>query len=579
MPLRQTPTGTSRHRWLVPDPVSPDAVVDLASKLEIPPLIAELALTRGIDPADTGGARRFLFPRLSDLYDPSLLQGMEQAVERIATAVKRGERILVYGDYDVDGVTGVALLASAIGSLGGVVATYLPHRLQEGYGVSEAGVRHASQMGVGLIVTVDCGITASREVSLASSMGMDCIVTDHHEPKQELPDAVAILDPKCEDSGYPYPELAGVGVAFKLAHALAGRENGPGLRFSSFLDLVALGSLADMVPVDGENRVLAKFGLEALQKTERIGLQTLLDTSGLAGVEKLSTAHVGFTLAPRLNAAGRLGDARWALRLLQTEDREEAIRIAGHLEDANRERRELEDRIVEEAMALVREHVDLGQDRVIVLASPAWHQGVIGIVASRLAERFYRPTIIIAVRDGKGKGSARSIPAFHLYDALRKASRHLISFGGHRHAAGINVNEESIVPLRAELNRIAGEILKPDELIPSLRVDIQTTLDLLEDDLPRWLDMLSPFGYGNPQPVFLARDLKIVGYPSVVGGNHLRFKVRQGGKTMAAIGFGLGHLARELSTGTQGVRLVFTVEENEWQGKRQLQLRVRDLDC
>jgi single-stranded-DNA-specific exonuclease len=395
-------------RWITPPPVDGRLANQLAAELEISPLVARLLLARGI--SDAAEARVFLSPSLDDLHDPFLMAGMEPAVERLQEAVRSGRPIMIYGDYDVDGITGSALLYRALAEFSPQVSCFLPNRARDGYGLAKAGIDEAGRRGAGLLLSVDCGITAHAEVDYARSLGIDCIITDHHETKESLPRAVAVLDPKRQDCPYPYKELAGVGVAYKLLQAFYRSNSLPDSKLEEHLDLVALGTIADIVPLTGENRILAKFGLQRLRQSLKPGLMAMLEAAGLGG-RQLESSHVVFIIAPRLNAAGRMGDADASLSLLTTEDRDHALAVARRLEEENRRRKEVDDRILTEAMAMVEGGLDLSRDRVIVLASDSWHQGVIGIVASRLVERYFRPTVLISVDGDLGKGSARSRPS------------------------------------------------------------------------------------------------------------------------------------------------------------------------
>lgn len=566
-------------RWIPPPPVDLTLADRLAAELETSALVARLLMARGI--SDAVQARIFLEPSLDDLHDPFLMAGMPQAVARLQQAVASGKPIMIYGDYDVDGITGSALLYRALSEFTPNVSCFLPNRARDGYGLAASGIDEAARRGAGLLITVDCGITAHHEVEYAQASGIDCIITDHHETKESLPPAVAVLDPKRADCPYPYKELAGVGVAYKLLQAFFQASSLPDSRLREHLDLVALGTVADIVPLTGENRILARFGLERLRSSLKPGLVALLEASGLAG-RSLESSHIVFILGPRLNAAGRMGDADASLLLLTTEDREQAAAVARRLEEENRRRKEVDDRILAEAMDMVDSGVDLDRERVIVLASDSWHQGVIGIVASRLVERYYRPTVLISLDGNLGKGSARSIPAFHLHQALKDCSGHLVGFGGHKYAAGLVIESGSIGPFREQINRLAGETLTGEDLMPAQLLDAEVDLESLDAETARSFAAFSPFGPGNRHPVLASRQLKVVGSPYRVGNNHLKFKVKSpagGRRVFDSIGFSLGDMLEELDDSPRhgGVDLAYVLEENEWQGRRRLQLRIKDI--
>jgi single-stranded-DNA-specific exonuclease len=561
-------------KWIYPQQVESQLVNQIAASLEVPSIVARLLVARGL--ASPAEARQFLRPRLQDLHDPYTLNDMERTVNRIEEALKTRQRIMVYGDYDVDGISGTALLWRCLFSLGAEVSWYLPNRIQEGYGISPSGVEEAQRRGVGLIISVDCGITAHQEVELAQSLGIDCIITDHHETKDSLPKAVGILDPKREDSNYPYQELSGVGVAYKMLQALyrrLGMEEGA---LEQHLDLVALGTIADIVPLTGENRVFAKYGLERLKSSSKPGIRAMLEVTGLTG-KPLDSGQIVFIVAPRINAAGRIGTADAALRLLVTENQDEAFAIARSLDEENRKRKEIDDQILSDAMQMVERQVDLENERVIVLASESWHQGVIGIVASRLVEHFYRPTVMIAVDGDKGKGSARSITSFHLHQALKECQQHLLGFGGHKYAAGLTIESGKIGEFRKAINRVARDTLSPEDLVPTQVLDAEVDLDAIDSGAAQSFSLFAPFGPSNRHPVLVSHQLRVVGTPYIVGNNHLKFKVKQSQKIFDTIGFSFGDMLEELEDRDSSLDLAYVLEENEWQGRKKLQLRVKDI--
>ena len=562
------------RRWIFPDSGNEDLIQGLAVSLEVTPLVARLLLARGIKTAND--ARLFLEPKLSDAHDPFTLNGMDEAVIRLERALREKERVMIYGDYDVDGITGTALLWRSLTHLGADASCYLPNRAREGYGISSIGIEEAQKRGVKLIISVDCGITAHKEVDLAQSLGIDFIITDHHEPKETLPDALAVIDPKRIDSKYPYQELAGVGVAYKMLQGLYRHLSLDETDLQENLDLVALGTLADIVPLTGENRILAKFGLEKLRTSSKAGIRALLEVIGLTG-KPLDSGQIVFVLGPRINAAGRIGEAAAALKLLITENQDEAFAIAKTLDQENKKRKEIDNQILTEAVSMVKERVDLEQDMVIVLASESWHQGVIGIVASRMVELFYRPTILIAVDGDKGKGSARSIAAFHLHDALKNCQEHLLGFGGHKYAAGMSIEIGKIPEFREKLNQLAKQSLNAEDLKPTQMLDALVALDEIDFETTKSFARFAPFGPGNRHPVLASQQLKVVGSPYIVGKNHLKFKVKQKQRIFDAIGFSFGDVLEEIEDPDAALDMAFVLEENEWQGQRKLQLRLKDI--
>jgi single-stranded-DNA-specific exonuclease len=561
-------------QWVLINDVHPARVTEFARELSIPPSIARILLNRGIDSYQK--AKRFFRPSLENLYDPFQMADMEKAVQRLVRAIRNRERIVIYGDYDVDGTTSVSMLYLFLKQLGNPPRFYIPDRLRDGYGLSERGIREVASWGTDLVITVDCGITGVEEVGLANQLGMDVIISDHHEPPPSLPPALAVLNPKREDCGYPFPELAGVGVAFKLVQALCDALDLDPFWYERFLDLVAIGSAADIVPLVDENRILVHEGLNRLPGSEKVGLQALLESSGLRA-DSIGTGQVVFILAPRINAVGRLGSADRAVHLLTATSQQQAANIAAILEQENRNRRDLDEETFAEADRMVQDLYDPEQHWFLVLAKEGWHPGVIGIVASKIAEKYYRPTVLIAVEDGVGKGSARSIPGFDVYAALRSCSRLLLGFGGHKYAAGLTVAAEQIGDLRKALNAHARQTIQPGDLVPKIWVD--SPLNFREIDGKFWtlLKRFAPYGPQNMRPVFMSRNLEVVGIPQIVGNNHLKFKVRQDGIVIDAIGFGLGDLLYRLAPGEGNLDMVYVIDENEFMGRKLLQLRVKDL--
>ncbi len=564
-----------RYRWKLVQGHRDEEVREFSERLNFPLPLAEVMLNRGVKNIDQ--ARAYLKPQWSDLEDPFLLQGVEEASERISSALRVGERMMIFGDYDVDGLTATALLSYVLKGLGGEVTTYIPNRLIEGYGLSLEGIQAAKDRGVSLLITVDCGITASPEVKMARELGIDVIVTDHHYPQEEFPPALVVIDPKAGEEPYRGGELAGVGVAFKLAQGIYRKLGEDDQPLQEHLDLVALGTVADMVPLTLENRILAKRGLKSLAHTEKQGLVGLMDISGLSNKGRITTYDVGFILGPRINAAGRLGDAQRALRLLTVQDEVEVERMTQVLEEENDRRKRIEEETLKLARDLIKEEYDLSQTRGLVLASKEWHPGVLGIVASKLVEEFGRPTVLLAWDEDQWKGSARSILGFHLFEVLKKCENELLSFGGHRYAGGLSLREENLLRFKERFLELANGLLSPEDLIPLLKIDSEVNLAEVDGRWVKLLRYMEPFGPENPQPLFLSRNLEVVGYPRVVGKNHLKFKVRSGQKVFEVLAFRQGEYLRSLETGRRDLSIVFSLLEDVWNGRSKIQLRARDI--
>ncbi|MDM7926048.1 MAG: single-stranded-DNA-specific exonuclease RecJ [bacterium] len=560
--------------WLIAGDSHPEVLQEFTRELGLPPVVSKILINRGIHSREE--ARKFFKPAWEDLYDPFRIKDMDKAVDRLSRAVRSGERVLIYGDYDVDGITSVSLLYLFIRQIGGNVGFYIPDRLKEGYGLSAAGVRQAAAEGATLLVTVDCGITGVEEIRMARGLGLDVIVSDHHEQANALPEAAAILNPKRNDCTYPFKELAGVGVAFKFVQAMCRHLGLEDEAARQYIDLVALGSAADIVPLVDENRILVKLGMERMNRLERPGIRALAETSGILG-KPIGTGQVVFILAPRINAVGRLGNAQRAVQLLISGSEEESRVVAQELEAENRNRKNLDDMTFQEAKGIIETEGRLDSRRTLVLAKEGWHPGVIGIVASRIVEQYCRPTVMIALDGDTGKGSARSIASFDIHSALKQCEDLLASFGGHQHAAGLLIRKDCIEPFRERFERIAAEQIREDDLTQRIQIDAEIALPDITDRFIRLLNGFAPFGPQNMRPVFLARNLNVVGSPRVVGRNHLKFKVRQGGDVHDAIGFDLGELIYRLSPGDSNLDMVFVVEENHWNDEVRTQLRVKDL--
>ncbi|HUT59202.1 MAG TPA: single-stranded-DNA-specific exonuclease RecJ [Phycisphaerae bacterium] len=568
------------RRWQVA-PVF-DGAGELARQIGTAPLVAQVLHNRGVGTPEA--ARAFLSPKLTDLHDPDMLAGVPAATERIMQAVADGQRIVLYGDYDVDGITGLAILHACLRMLGAKADFYVPHRIDEGYGVHAEAIRGIVAGGAELIVTIDCGISNAEALAEATAGGADVIVTDHHELPERLPEAAAVVHPALGD--YPNSDLCGAGVAYKLAWALARRHAGnsrvdePMRRF--LLDatsLAALGTIADVVPLLGENRALAAYGLRGLAATEHVGLRALLESANLTG-ERLHSAHVGFVLAPRLNAAGRMGHARQAVELLTDAEPDRCREIARYLAQQNTERQRIEREIAAEAAERVTaEGLDRPEQASIVLASGQWHDGVIGIVASRLVDRFARPTVLICVHDdGTAHGSGRSIPGFHLRDALAACREHLIAFGGHAMAAGLKIEPGKIDAFAAAFGDYARRHLPAEMLIPPVEIDAQTTLAALGYNTVEQLERLAPFGQGNPPPTVALAGCQVLTAPRRMGrsGQTVALHLGQNGASMRAVGFNMGELADHLA-GAARVDVAGEPCINRFNGTESVELRLKDV--
>jgi single-stranded-DNA-specific exonuclease len=552
------------------------AVARLGAELRIPAAAARILVARNL--TDAQKCRNFIRPSMDGLLDPFRFAAMRKAVDRIRLAVEKGDKITVYGDYDVDGVTGTAILTRCLRLLGATCDYLLPYRLIDGYGVSDRGVRQIVESGARLMITVDCGITAIKEVALATELGLDVIVTDHHEPKETLPDAIALLNPKVASCGYPDRDLAGVGVVYKLCQAL-GQATGRDAAFcEQFLDLAALGTAADIVPLVGENRIIARFGFERMRATKNVGLAALIRLQGLEG-KQFSTSEAVFQLAPCINAAGRIGDPRRAVDLLLTDNAEAAAACALDLRNANNERRAIDNVVWNEAEAWVTEHCEEERDIAIVAGSATWHPGVIGIVASKLVEKFHRPAILFAIApDGSARGSGRSIPGLHLLDALGECADLLDEFGGHAAAAGMSCKSGRIGAFRERFNAVVASRVSPDSLCPTVCADAELPLSALTPELFSCIKAMEPFGPGNMQPVLLCRDLYHRYAPRIVGSGkrHLKMTVSAGPLAMDAIAFNFGDRLEELKAAPT-LSLAFALDENEWNGRKSLQMRVKGI--
>lgn len=550
-------------------------VKHLAASLNIDEVIAGLLVQRGVETFEQ--AREFFRPSLSGLHDPYLMKDMDRAVARIEQAVGNGENILVFGDYDVDGTTAVALMSSYLRSFYPNVDTYIPDRYNEGYGVSTAGIDYADDNGCTLIIALDCGIKSVDKVAYAKTKGIDFIICDHHRPGDKLPDAVAVLDPKRTDCNYPYDELCGCGVGFKLVQALAANR-GQGIEsLLPYLDLVATAIAADIVPITGENRILAKYGLDVINTSPRPGIKALIQN---IKKKTLSISDVVFVIAPRINAAGRIKHGNYAVQLLTEFNFHQAAGFAAQIETFNTDRRGLDKQITLEALQQIEQNSEQ-QKYTTVVFNETWHKGVIGIVASRLIETYYRPTLVFTRSGNRLAASARSVKDFDVYNALEACAPHLEQFGGHMYAAGLTLHENQFLPFKQKFEEVVAQTLPPELQTPEITIDAEIQLSDITPKFFRILQQFEPSGPGNMTPVFLCRDLKDTGYGKIIGSDetHLKLFVKQ--ETSAgfgAVGFSLAS-KKDIACNGEAFDAVFSVDENVWNGQVSLQLRLRDIRC
>ena len=574
------PTGVTRSLqavpplWLLPEPPDPATVTALSGELGLPAALCALLVQRGISGAD--GARRFLRPRLEHLHRPDKLADGPKAAKRILSAIAEGETILVHGDYDVDGVCAAALYTIWLRALGArSVAPFVPHRLKDGYDFGSAGLSAARAAGARLILTGDCGVLAHEWTGEAMAEGIDVVVTDHHLPGPTLPPAVAVVNPSRVDCPYPEKGLCGTGVAWKLCWLLAEEAGVPTDGLLPHLDLVALATVADLVPLEGENRVLVRYGLRALARTSKPGLRALLKVTGLEE-KAIEAGRVGFVLAPRINAVGRMGDAGRALQLLLTEDSAEGDQLAELLEEENRVRQREDRRTLEQALDQLSETFRPERDYGVVLAAEGWHPGVIGIAASRVVERIHRPVVMVALDGSSGRGSARSIPGFHLHEAVTACSAHLGRFGGHAQAAGMDLAAAHLPAFRAAFETEARRRLEGQELCPRLRIDLELPEEPVDKRLLELFQYCGPHGIGNPRPVFLLRGAEVLAAKEV-GQGHLRAGIRKGAVRLQGIGFGLASRHPPSSLGDRRMDIAFQLVLDHWKGVPRVQARMLDL--
>ena len=559
-------------RWTAPRAIDATLAQKLTEELRLPPLVASLLVARGFGDVET--ARTYLRPRMDQLHSPMAMRGMSEAVERLSTAIRAGETVLVHGDYDVDGMCSTTILVRTLRHLGAKAVPFAPHRIRDGYDLGEAGVQAAVSSGATVVVTCDCGTTAHEPVADLRRRGIDVIITDHHLPSRPPPECVAVLNPRVSGCDYPDKDLCAAAVAFKLSLALLEHHGaGPNVALN-MLDLVALATVADVAPLRGENRILVRYGLRMMAETKNVGLRALINASGLEERE-LTAGRVGFILAPRLNAVGRIGDAKRGLDLLLTSDESEANAIARDLEEINRTRQAIDRDTLDAARKLAATQ-DLDAMAGLVIAAEGWHAGVIGIVASRLVEDLYRPVVMIAVDGGIGKGSGRSIPAFDLHGGLSACADLLLRYGGHRAAAGLTIDATRIPELAARFDAVARERLTRDDLTPELRVDLEIPLSDANDSLERLLRHFEPFGIGNPAPLLATRGVRLASAPRVIGQNGLKFALRDATTELEGVWWGVSHRAAEWNA-TQEVDVAYRLERDLWRDTSRLVARLADI--
>lgn len=559
-------------RWIIQEtPV--EKARQLAEQIKIHPVLCNILAQRGV--YDYEAAKAYFRPRLAGLHDPMLMKDMDKALTRLTEAFARREKILVFGDYDVDGTTAVALMFQFLQKvyIPQHIFYYVPHRYREGYGVSKQGIDFAKKNGIQLIVALDCGIKSASLVNYARSLNIDFIICDHHLPDKELPDAVAILNPKQADCPYPYKELCGCGIGFKLISALAKRLEMPESSYYCYLDLVATAIAADIVPITGENRILAYYGIKQANENPSAGIKALMQLSGFQkGIIHVNT--LVFVIAPRINAAGRMDDAIKAVQLFIEQDYERALKLAELLHNDNDDRKEADSSITEQALSIIDNDPELMERYSTVVFQADWHKGVVGIVASRLIEKYYRPTVVLTQSGEIVAGSARSVPGFNLYEAVHECREHLLGYGGHFAAAGMTMLPEQVASFSIRFEEVVRSRIEPEQLIPVINIDAELNVADINPGFYNIICQMEPFGPDNLRPVFICRNLSDTGYSRVVKEQHIRFSLRQGNTTIGGIGFQMADKFPLLQKAP--VDIVFTIDENEWNGEKSLQLKVID---
>jgi len=561
-------------RWILKDTPDKEIIEKLTEEINVSYPLATILSQRGH--TDFNKAKAFFRPKLSMLHNPFLMKDMNEAVERILQAFEAEEKILVYGDYDVDGTTSVALFFGAINKYYVNSDFYIPDRYSEGYGVSKKAIDWAAENNFSLIITLDCGIKSVELVDYAQSFGIDFIICDHHRPGEALPKAVAVLDPKREDCEYPFKELPGCGIGFKLLQGLSNKR--PDLKIDpyDYLDLVAVSIASDIVPIYGENRVLAFYGIKKLVESPNPGLKALMRLAGIR--DEVTITKIVFGLAPRINAAGRIKHAKAAVEMLLAESEEEAYHHGEKLNLKNNKRREFDSSITKEAIEMIEEDAKLSMAKTTVLFKNDWHKGVIGIVASRCIEQYYRPTIILTESNNKATGSARSVPGFDVYNAIEQCSDLLDQFGGHMYAAGLTMDVDKVPLFIEKFERVVAESIPDELLIPQVEIDTALTFDQITPNFFDVLNQMEPFGPGNPKPVFLSEDVFIIGNPRVIKDKHLKFTAQQNGskKKFEAIGFNIAYLEKKMGAGVL-FKIAYAIEENNYKGINSIQLNIKDI--
>ena len=554
-------------KWEVYNP-DEKMVEEISNKYGINTLLARILINRDVIEKDD--INIFLNPTRKDFYDPYLMPDMEKAVSRIIEAIKNKEKIMIYGDYDVDGITSITVLEKFLLERNAIVSQYIPNRLDEGYGLNNKAIEKIAKEEYKLMITVDCGISGIEEIKYAEELGIQTIVTDHHEPGESIPNAIAVIDAKRKDSKYPFNQLAGVGVVFKLIQAISQKLELEEKEYLKYLDIVCVGTISDIVPLIDENRVIAKLGLKLVEMTKNIGLKTLLEISEY---KKIDSNTISFGVAPRINACGRMGHEQEALKLFLTDNKEEALQIAEKLNKYNKERQDTEKIIFEEVIKQI-ENEDK-EKSVIVLKGDNWHHGVIGIVSSKVTEMYFKPSILICFDEKEGKGSGRSIPGFDLYEALTKCNNYIEKFGGHSMAVGINVKEENFESFKKEFENYAQNSNISD-IIPIIKIDEEITLKDININSVKQLSMLEPYGESNKMPLFLYRKLKINSIRALSEGKHIKLSLKDDNFIIDAIGFNLGYLANEYQIGDQ-IDVVGTLEINSFNEKENIQINLKDI--
>lgn len=566
------------YRWVYSGKKSggEESVREIQQKLNVPREIAWLLAARGIKTIEE--AKSFFRPETLKSYDPFLMKDMEEGASRLYKAICNGEKVVIYGDYDVDGTTATSILYSFLKSFGVDVYYYIPHRFKEGYGINPDGINYAIKIEADLIVSVDCGITAIDEAIYARQNGIDLVICDHHTVGSEIPDAVAVLDPKRPDCSYPFDGLSGAGVGYKLVQATTKKLGLDDTLPHKYLDLVAISIASDIVPIVDENRILMRKGLELINTEPRIGIKALLDRIKIP-VGSVTTSSIVFSIGPRINAAGRMGDATAAVELMIAEDKTTADKHAKELEKINNRRRFTDSKTMDQAQDMIENHFDMEETSAVVLHDPDWHLGVIGIVASRIVDAHYRPAIMLSTVEGKIKGSARSIKGFNIYDALKECDDLLEQFGGHEFAAGLTMDLENLPEFRSRMNEIANNRLPDNDFKPELEIACDLQLDKINMKFWKLLSLFEPFGPGNMRPIFVSKDVCIEGVPTIVGSGHLKMKVKQNDSVVFdSIGFNMHEYEPMLRNCDQDkIDVAYVLEENNWNGRRTIQMRLKDI--